>query len=304
MKKKIVIGSRGSKLALSQSETVKRELAKHFPNLEIEIRVIKTEGDLKLDLPLPAFGGKGAFTKEIEDALLRKEIDIAVHSVKDMPTILPDGLELIAVLEREDPRDCLISKGGKKVMDLPEGARIGTSSVRRIAELKRLRPDVNPANVRGNVETRLRKLNDGEYDGLVMALAGLKRLGLDKNVTQILDTNFFMPACGQGIIGIEAREGDSEILELCTAINHKESEIQADAERMFLGCLGAGCQVPSGVLSEVNKNQFIIRAVVLSPDGTEEIHAMKQGETERALEIARHLADEVMKKGAKRLIGE
>ncbi|MBI4970610.1 MAG: hydroxymethylbilane synthase [Candidatus Omnitrophica bacterium] len=304
MKKKIVIGSRGSRLALYESEAVKRALLEHFPHLEIEIRIIKTEGDSRLDLPLPAFGGKGAFTKEIEEALLKKEIDLAVHSIKDLPTTLPDGLELIAVLEREDPRDCFISKDGKKLMDLRAGAKIGTSSIRRIAQLKRLRADLEPVNVRGNVETRLRKLNEGEYDGMVMAYAGLKRLGLDQHVSQILDIDFFVPACGQGIIGIEARENDQDLVELCAAINDPETELRGDAERMFLAFLEGGCQVPCGVLSEIKGSQIVIRAVVLAPDGSEEIRSMKQGPSEDALELARHLADDVIRRGAKRLIGD
>ncbi len=303
MKKKVVIGTRGSRLALLQTEDVKKSILQHFPVMEVEIRVIKTEGDQKLDLPLPAFGGKGAFTKEIEDALIRKEIDLAVHSVKDMPTELPDGLELIAVLKREDPRDCLISRGGKKIMDLPKGAKIGTSSVRRTAQVKRLRPDLEPVNVRGNVETRLRKLESGDYDALVMAYAGIKRLGLADRVTQILETEFFVPAAGQGIIGIEARTGDPDMVAVCAAINDDASEIQADAERTFLGFLQAGCQVPCGVLSTVKEDAIAIHAVVLSPDGSEEIKAAKQGPVLDALELARHLADDVIKNGAKRLIG-
>lgn len=302
MKNKITIGSRGSRLALFEAEAVKNALISHHPDLTVEMRVIKTEGDLKLDLPLPAFGGKGAFTKEIEEALLRKEIDLAVHSVKDMPTLLPEGLALIACLKREDPRDCLISKAGKKLSDFPENARIGTSSVRRVAQLKRFRADLEPVNIRGNVETRIRKMETGDYDGLVMAYSGIKRLGFEKSVTQILDTDFFVPACGQGIIGVEGREDDSNLIELCSSINDSETEIYADAERTFLARLEGGCQVPSGVLSRIKAGQIAIHAVVLARDGSQEIHAQKQGPVESALELARHLADEILKKGARKFI--
>ncbi|MBI4397861.1 MAG: hydroxymethylbilane synthase, partial [Candidatus Omnitrophica bacterium] len=269
---------------------------------QIELYNLTTEGDRTLDLPLPAFGGKGVFTREIEQALLEGKIDLAVHSVKDLPAELPEGLELSAVLEREDPRDCFISSNGTLLMELPEGSTIGTSSVRRTAQIKRLRPDFVPQSVRGNVETRLRKLSEHHYDALVMAFAGLKRLGLDPFVTQMLDTDFFLPAGGQGIIGIETRAGDARVLDLCAAVNHKPTEIQSDAERTFLKFLEGGCQVPCGVLSFIEGNAIRIQALVLAPDGRREIRTVRTGPTETACELARHAADDLLKQGAKKLM--
>jgi hydroxymethylbilane synthase len=260
-KKKVRIGSRGSRLAVFQAKRVQEELLRHYPELEIEIENIKTEWDERLDVPLPKFGGKGVFTKTIEDALLNGSIDLAVHSTKDMPTVLPEGLGLLAVLERENPSDCLITLNGEKLSDLPAGARLGTSSVRRIAQLKRYSPQFQVLDCRGNVETRLRKLEDDQFDGLMMAYSGVKRLELEHKVSQILDRSFFIPACGQGIIGIEGRVDDEEIIQLCSTINHSESEIQADAERTFLFVLEGGCQIPCGVTSRLRTANFTFRPV-------------------------------------------
>ncbi len=302
MKRNICIGTRGSRLALYQAEQVKQALNHVSPDLSIEIKVIKTEGDERLDLPLPSFGGKGVFTKAIEDGLLDRSIDLAVHSSKDMATVLPEGLGLMAVLKREDPRDCFLSTSQQKISELKAGARIGTSSVRRTAQLKRFRSDLEICDVRGNVETRIQKMKDGEYDGLMMATSGVRRLGLEEHITQILEAQFFIPACAQGAIGIEARLDDPEVVELCALINDENTEIQVDAERMFLYVLEGGCQIPCGCLSEVKGNQFEIRAGVWSKDGKQEILLSRQGVVGEALDLAKSLGEEMLRNGAKELM--
>jgi len=301
--KTIRIGTRGSQLALYQAGLVEQHLKKTFPETTVQIQVIKTEGDERLDVSLDTFEGKGVFTKTLEDALLADKIDLAVHSVKDMAAELPKRLTLLAVLERENPQDCLISLNNTQLMDLKPNARIGTSSVRRKAQLKRLRPDIEIVDIRGNVDTRLKKMADGEYDGLIMAYAGIKRLNFHEQVTQMLDTEFFIPPCGQGAVGLEGREGNMDLLKVCSSINHEETEIRVDSERMFLYILEGGCQIPCGVLSEVNGNQFSIRAGIWAKDGSEEILGSRTGNKTEATELAKSLAEELISKGAKRLMG-
>ena len=264
-KKEFVIGSRDSNLALIQTNIVKNELEKQFPELIFTIKAMKTKGDKILSVGLSAIGDKGLFTKELETALLNNEIDFAVHSLKDMPTTLPKGLTIAAVSKREDPRDVIISNF--KYSELVSGAKIGTSSLRRRSQLKRLRSDLNYIDIRGNLNTRLKKLDSGEYDAIILAYAGIKRLGLQDRIKEIFDTQVIIPAVGQGVLAIESRSEDKEILEILNSYNDKETEKVIIAERAFLKLLQGGCQVPIGA-NAVLKNELIaITGYISTLDG-------------------------------------
>ena len=241
--KQLRIGTRASQLALWQANWVKSELEKKYPGMEVTLTKIKTIGDKILDVPLAQVGGKGLFVKEIEEAMLRDEIDIAVHSMKDVPTDFPEGLGLHCITEREDPRDALISRN-VKFADLPQGAKIGTSALRRQAQLLKVRPDLKMVIIRGNVETRIRKLTDENLDAVILAAAGLKRLGFTEKVAEYLDTNLSIPAIGQGALGIECRLADPVVTETIAFFNHPETAFAVRAERSLLKRCEGGCQVP------------------------------------------------------------
>ena len=246
MTPRLIIGSRGSRLALWQAEQAKARLIELNPGLEIQIEVIKTTGDVKPD-PLSVIGGKGVFTKELEDALLDKRIDIAVHSLKDLPTILPERLAISAICEREDPRDALVMREGshaQSLRGLPAGSVVGTSSQRRLAQLVALRDDLVVKDLRGNVDTRVRKLDEGQYNALILASAGLIRLGLENRISAPIATVEILPAVGQGAIAIETRTDDLVAVEATSKLNHRETELRCRAERAFLRGLGGGCQFP------------------------------------------------------------
>ncbi|MBI5026049.1 MAG: hydroxymethylbilane synthase [Nitrospirae bacterium] len=257
MKNKVIIGTRGSKLALWQAEWVKSELQKLHPGLEIELNKIKTTGDKILDVPLAKVGGKGLFVKEIEEAILRGDIDLAVHSMKDVPTELPEGLHLTAICKREEPRDAFVTKGqgargkGQGFKDLPHGATIGTSSLRRACQLLSIRPDLKITQLRGNLDTRLRKLDEGQFDAIILAVAGMARLGLGSRITEILEPALILPAIGQGAIGIECRINDEFINNLINPMNHAETFLCVHAERAFLKRLEGGCQVPIAAYARI-----------------------------------------------------
>ena len=273
------IGTRGSPLALAQAHTVRdRIVAVHgcAPD-SIAIHVIKTTGDRIQDRPLSEAGGKGLFTKEIEDALLANAIDIAVHSSKDMPTQLPDGLAMAAYLEREDVRDVFISRKAATIADLPRGAVVGSASLRRQALVKRLRPDLRVEVFRGNVQTRLRKLEEGEADATLLALAGLKRLGLEHEATAILPLDDFPPAIGQGAIGIETRVSDMRTLELLKPIADRDTKIALDTERAFLAALDGSCRTPIAGLATVDGDTISFRGMILRPDGSEVFETARRG---------------------------
>jgi hydroxymethylbilane synthase len=273
------IGTRGSPLALAQAHTVRDRLAAAHGCVpdDIAIHIIKTTGDQILDRPLSEAGGKGLFTKEIEEALLANAIDIAVHSSKDMPTQLPDGLALVAYLEREDVRDVFISRKAATIADLSQGALVGSASLRRQALVKRLRPDLRVGIFRGNVQTRLRKLDEGEADATLLALAGLKRLGLEHEATAILPLDQFPPAIGQGAIGIEARLSDTKTLDLIAPIAHRDTKIALDTERAFLAALDGSCRTPIAGLATVKGNALSFRGMILRPDGSEVFETSRQG---------------------------
>jgi hydroxymethylbilane synthase len=283
----LVIGTRGSPLALAQASQVRDRLAAaHALDAEaITLEVIRTTGDRISDRPLTEAGGKGLFTKEIEEALIAGAIDLAVHSAKDMPTILPSGLRIAGVLKREDARDVFISRKAKTLAELPRGARVGTASLRRQALVKRLRPDLIVAPMRGNVETRLRKLDAGEVDATVLALAGLKRLGLTDAATAVLPVDQFLPAVGQGIIAIEARGDDERTLDLVLAVSHAATAAALTAERAFLAVLEGSCRTPIAGYATVAGGQLAFRGLIAKPDGSEVIETQRHGAVAAAVRL-------------------
>ncbi len=281
------IGTRGSPLALAQARLVREHLAAAHglaPD-RIALEVIRTTGDMIRDRPLAEVGGKGLFTKEIEEALLVGSIDLAVHSAKDMPTVLPAGLAIAAVLPREDPRDVFISRKAKSLRDLAPGATVGTASLRRQALVKRLRPDLAVTSLRGNVETRLRKLDAGEVDAILLALAGLKRLGLAAAATAILPVEEFLPAVGQGIIALEARMDDGVTLGSLAAINHVDSATALTAERAFLAVLDGSCRTPIAGHATVAGGRLRFRGLIAKPDGSAHFATERHGVVGDAAEL-------------------
>ncbi|WP_417695423.1 hydroxymethylbilane synthase [Roseibium sp.] len=275
--KPLRIGTRGSALALAQAHETRSRLmiAHNMPEEAFEIVVIKTSGDKIQDRPLSEVGGKGLFTKEIEEGLLDGSLDLAVHSSKDMPTVLPDGLALTAFLPREDVRDAFISPKAETLLDLPQNAVVGSSSLRRQAMIKHLRPDIEVVMYRGNVQTRLRKLEEGQVDATLLAYAGLKRLGLGDVVTSVLEPDQFLPAVGQGAICIESRAGDTATLDMLSAIHDEETERRLTAERAYLAVLDGSCRTPIGGLAEISGETLILRGVVLKPDGSQ-MHSIER----------------------------
>ncbi len=300
--KSLRLGTRGSKLALWQSEHVAGKLRQSHPDLKVELQIIKTTGDKILDVALSKIGDKGLFTKEIEKELLEGRIDLAVHSMKDLPTQLEKGLLIGAVLERENPADVLISNRNYTFYNLPPGARIGTSSLRRIAQLKKLRPDLVFVEIRGNVETRIRKMGEENLDGIILAYAGVKRLGMEGAISEILSCEVILPAVGQGIIAIETRSDDSEILSLLKAINDKNAYLSCQAERAFLQELEGGCQVPIASLAAVNGDKILLQGLVAALDGSEVIKSSNEGSCLEAELVGQQLAKTLLDRGAGRIL--
>jgi hydroxymethylbilane synthase len=295
---KIRIGTRGSPLALAQASEVQRRLeAAHGPGaLAFEIRAIKTSGDRIQDRPLSDAGGKGLFTKEIEEALLAGEIDAAVHSMKDMPTELPAGLTVTCFLPREDVRDAFVSRGATGLRDLPPGAVVATSALRRQAQVKHLRPDLVVVPMRGNVETRLRKLDEGAADATLLAMAGLKRLGLEARITAPVSVDEMLPAVAQGAIGIETRVDDLAMAQLIAPINHEATALAVTAERTFLARLEGSCRTPIAALAELAGDRLNFRGMILTPDGSQ-CHATRyEGKPAEALRLAEDAAYELLAK--------
>lgn len=304
-KRKIIIATRGSMLALWQAEWIKSELQHLDPELKIELNKIKTTGDKILDVPLAQVGGKGLFVKEIEEAMLRGEADLAVHSMKDVPTDLPQGLHLSAITKREDPRDAFIAgKGIKSFRDLPQGAIIGTSSLRRICQLLHIRPDLRITQLRGNVDTRLRKLDEGQFDAVILAAAGVKRLGYSQRITEMIPPDISVPAIGQGAVGIECRVDDPFINNLLSKLDHKDTSICVKAERSFLKKLEGGCQVPIGAYAQIKDGTLTMDGLVGSLDGKTLIKEKIQGRPEDAESLGTQLAERLLAKGAKEILDE
>jgi hydroxymethylbilane synthase len=294
------IGTRGSPLALWQAREVRAHLATaHGVAPEsIAIEVIRTTGDVIQDRPLSEVGGKGLFTKEIEQALLDKAIDLAVHSSKDMPTVLPAGLELAACLPREDVRDAFISRKATSLAGLPHGAVVGTASLRRQAMVKRLRPDISVVAFRGNVDTRLKKLDDGVVDATLLALAGLKRLGRQAAATAVLEVDAFLPAVGQGAIGIEARETDTRIRDILAKINHTETLTAIRTERAFLAVLDGSCRTPIAGHARIEGRSILFRGMILRPDGSEVHETARTGAPQDAVKLGADAAHELRNRAA------
>lgn len=297
MRDKITIGTRSSKLALWQAQYVADCLQKQYPNLQIEFKHIVTKGDKILDAPLAKIGGKGLFTKEIELMMLNREIDLAVHSLKDMPTALPKGLGISVITKRLDCGDALVSPMYKTLDNLPQEAKIGTSSLRRKAQILSYRPDLRVFNLRGNVNTRLRKLEEEHFDAIVLAVAGLKRLGFGDRITQIIPRTVCLPAVGQGALAIETRSDDEEIKQMIEFLNDKDTAIATKAERAFLTRVEGGCQVPVGVYGEIVNNKLVLEAVIASLNGGCVIRNSVVGKCEDAEKLGKDLAEKLLASG-------
>jgi hydroxymethylbilane synthase len=307
MNREIVIGSRGSKLALWQSEWVKARLEELGARVRIEI--FKTSGDVMRDVPLAAIGGQGVFTKELEVALLDRRIDVAVHSLKDLPTVNPEGLSIAATPEREDARDALVLRadadaGGASIESLAAGAVVGTSSLRRIAQLKHLRPDVRVKDLRGNVDTRLRKLDAGEYDALILASAGLRRLGLGQRISAAIETDVMLPAVSQGSLGVQTRADDAETNALVSRLDDAATRAAVLAERALLRKLGGGCQVPIAAHARVEGGRLRLDGLVASLDGSRVIRDSIETDTLEADAAGDALAARLLERGAGELLSE
>ncbi len=298
------IATRKSPLALWQAEFVKAELLKHHPDLQIELVKMVTQGDKILDTPLAKVGGKGLFVKELEVGMLDGDADIAVHSMKDVPVEFPEGLHLAVICEREDPRDAFVSNTYDSIDDLPHGAKVGTSSMRRECQLRSHRPDLKILSLRGNVNTRLRKLDEGEYDAIILAAAGLIRLGFEERIKHAIDPLFSLPAIGQGAVGIECRSNDKRINDLIAPLNHSETAIRVRAERAMNNRLEGGCQVPIGGFAVLDSGKILLRGLVGKPDGTEIVRGDITGKVEDAETLGTTLADDLLSRGAKEILQE
>ena len=299
---KIVIGSRGSQLALWQANWVKSELERLHSNADIDIRIIATSGDNIQDVPLSKIGGKGLFVKEIEEALLANEIDLAVHSMKDVPMELPTELGISVITKRENPLDALISKNGEKLADLPQGATIGTSSLRRSSQLLKYRDDFKIHPLRGNVDTRLRKVEEGKYDAILLASAGLNRLGWANRITEEISHDILLPAMGQGALGIETRLDDTKIYDFISTLNHEQTHYAVSAERSLVGRLDGGCQVPIGAYARIEKGLITLKGLVASLDG-EVIYKLENvGPVDDAINIGQELGSKLLKMGANEIL--
>lgn len=300
------IASRGSQLALWQAHAVERALLAADPAVEVRIDVVKTIGDKILDVPLAKIGDKGLFTKELDEALLSGAADLAVHSLKDVPTRLPHGLVIAAITVREDPRDVLILAPGVtgSLAALPAGARVGTSSLRRRAQLQARRPDLEVLDLRGNLNTRLAKLDRGEYEGIILAAAGVLRLGWEDRISEILDPADWLPAVGQGALAVVARADDEAVLERLRPLEHAPTAAATTAERAFLRSLEGGCQVPIGALAELHDGRLTLHGLVASARGDTILRSAIEGALEDAADLGRSLAAELLGKGAGEVLAE
>lgn len=302
MKKNIRIGTRGSQLALWQANFIKSEIERFFPDLLVELKVIKTTGDMITDRPLAMVGGKGLFVKEIETALLNNDIDLAVHSMKDMPGELPKGLMIGAIPERENPFDVLISKDGRLLVDYEKGAAIGTSSLRRASQIKHVRPDLRIVSIRGNLDTRIKKLKSGEYDAIVLAAAGLRRLGQESEITEYLNEPVMIPAVGQGALCIETRKDDGRIDSIMVKLDHYDTRVCVTGERAFLKQIEGSCHIPVACYGKIIDNEVVLTAVVASEDGKDLIKEQLVSPMDKVKSQGRALADLVLEKGGKKIL--
>lgn len=303
-KETIRIATRKSPLAMWQAEYVRDRLLEAHPGLQVELLGMTTQGDKILDSPLAKIGGKGLFVKELEVSMLEGESDIAVHSMKDVPVAFPDGLHLAVICEREDPRDAFVSNRFATLTDLPQGARVGTSSLRRQCQIRALRPDLKILDLRGNVNSRLRKLDDDEYDAIILAAAGLIRLGFHDRITQFIDTDTSLPAIGQGAVGIECRSGDARINALLAPLNHRPTQIRVLAERAMNNRLEGGCQVPIGGHATLDGDAIHLRGLVGEPDGSKIISGEVRGLASDAEALGIKLADDLLSRGAATILNK
>ncbi|HXZ37219.1 MAG TPA: hydroxymethylbilane synthase [Thermodesulfobacteriota bacterium] len=297
------LGTRASLLAQQQAHMVKKRVEELNPEITVTLVHIKTTGD-KLDFPLLKVGGKGLFVKEIEEALTRKEIDLAVHSAKDLPAIIPEGLILMAFPEREDPRDALVSQGGKRFEEVPQGGKIGTGSLRRKAQLLNLRPDLEIVPLRGNLDTRLKKLMAMNLDGVILAAAGLRRMNWEGQVSEFFDPETMVPAIGQGALAVEAREGDERVRRAVASLDHPPTRVSVLAERAFLRRLEGGCQVPIGGLARIHVEKLALTGLVAGVDGRRVVKGKVEGPLEKNTELGVQLAEDLLGRGAEEILRE
>jgi len=299
-----MVGSRGSRLALRQTELVLAELRALFPDRRFQVQEVRTTGDRRPDASLAAIGGQGVFVKELETALGSRRVDLAVHSLKDVPSEVGTGLVLAAVTEREDVRDAVVSRGRLRLADLPPGSRVGTGSLRRAVQVKALRPDLKVVDLRGNVDTRLRKVEEGQVDAAILAAAGLARLGYLERAAEILDTGAMLPAVGQGALTLECRADDAEVLQMAAALDHRETRLATAAERAFLGRLGGGCRLPIAALGIVEGNSLRLCGLIADPQGQRVLRGETSGPASDAEAVGTELAEQLLAQGAGDLIAE
>jgi hydroxymethylbilane synthase len=304
MNKKLNIATRKSPLALWQAEYVRSNLMAEHEGLEVELVTMTTQGDKILDVPLAKIGGKGLFVKELEQGMMAGDADIAVHSMKDVPMELPHGFDLPVICERESPFDAFVSNTYAHIDDLPEGARVGTSSLRRSSQLLHKRPDLEILSLRGNVQTRLSKLDNGEFDAIILAAAGLIRLELQERIRYQIPAEFMLPAVGQGAVGIECREGDEDTISLIQCLNDKDTHSRVAAERAFNHRLEGGCQVPIACYAVLEGDQIWLRGMVASVDGKEMLFAERRAQRNEAESLGRGLAEELLDAGADKILSE
>jgi len=301
--KVIIIGSRGSQLALCQTQHIVNRLQDLHPQFRFVIKRIRTKGDEHSSEPSFCFEEKGEFVRELEEALLAGEINLAVHSFKDLPLELPEGLEIAAVNQREDARDVLVSMKANSLSQLPRGASIGTSSPRRAAQIKAFRPDLDVVDIRGNLDTRLRKVSSGQFDGIILAAAGLIRLGWEERITEYLSMDICLPAVAQGALAIEVREGDEEIKRLVSVLNHKPTRQATTAEQVFLRCLGGGCRTPIAAFGQINSGTLQLEGMVSTPDGGKLLRAKVEGSAELPEEVGSLLGEKLIARGGREILG-
>ncbi len=300
----IRIGTRGSMLALTQSGLIRKRIESIRPGVKVELTIIKTTGDKIQDVPLAKVGGKGLFVKEIEEALLAGEVDLAVHSMKDVPAVLPEGLVIGTIPEREDPRDVLVTQKATGLMDLPPSALVGSSSLRRAAQVKAHRPDIRVETLRGNLDTRLRKLSDGMYDAIVLAAAGLHRMGWQDRITAYLEVDDFLPAIGQGALGLEFRSDDQAIRDLLVPLHHEDTALAVQAERSFLERLEGGCQVPIGGYGRAEGDRVHFTGLVATIDGAGIFRTSRSASRKDAVHLGIQVAEELLDSGARAVLEE
>ena len=302
IKKNFVIGTRGSKLALWQANYVKEALQNEFPNLNFEVIKIKTKGDKILDSPLFKIGSKGLFTKDIENALIRKEIDFAVHSLKDLPTSIDNRLKISAIIKRDDPRDVIISKNNLRLAELPKNAKIATSSLRRKAQLLNFRNDFEIVDIRGNIDTRIRKFDESNFDALILAKAGVVRMGYQERISEILSVEIMLPAAGQGAVAIEILKKNKLAEDIASILNDKETVLATYVERSFLNHLGGGCQVPIGVLAQIDGNMIKVDGMIATIDGKRVIKGFLMGDIKDFKNLGKQLAEDILNRSGSEIL--